>query len=153
MTQEQTRAQFVEQLDDAQRKKPFEPYPKMLYHPDGGVLVVNGKIEEEQAFRGDWTPTPATGLKARQSRDEAVKKAAGDLALQKALTDNAMLRSALEAAPAAQAPDGRLDAALEEIELLKLQVAEGEQVKERMAALEARLTNVEKPADKKNGGK
>lgn len=69
-----TRDTIIHDLEIETARRGFVEFPQMLHHPDGRTLTVNTKAERDEAFRGDWTPSPDAALKVKADRDEAERK-------------------------------------------------------------------------------
>lgn len=70
----ETGKEFLERLTQENLRKPFEEFPKHLYHPDGTSIVVASRTEQdargEQYFE---RPQEALDEKARRDKRDSEK--------------------------------------------------------------------------------
>ena len=64
------------ELDKFEQPRPFQEFPKWLYHTDGRSVLVNSEAEElGLGHDGDWHPSPGEAQAEKARRDEAATKA------------------------------------------------------------------------------
>jgi len=56
-------------LDALNEPKPFQAYPKMLYHPDGRNIEVPNE-EAEAALPSEWQQTPQDAIDLKAAREQ-----------------------------------------------------------------------------------
>jgi hypothetical protein len=65
----ETQREFLERLTRENASKPFEEFPKHLYHPDGRSILVNSRAEQSAAG-GDWLERPQEAIDEKNRRDK-----------------------------------------------------------------------------------
>ena len=71
MTDEKQKSKedIIKDLTEENARRPFQPFPKWLYHPDGRSQLVAGELEET-ALGADWLPSPQAALDEKAKRDK-----------------------------------------------------------------------------------
>lgn len=65
----ETQKDFLERLTSENARKPFEEFPKWLYHPDGRSELVNTAAEQTK-LGGEWLEKPQEAIDVREGRDK-----------------------------------------------------------------------------------
>lgn len=65
----ETQREFLERLTQENARKPFEEFPKHLYHPDGRSILVKSAAEQTAAG-GEWLERPQEALDEAARRDK-----------------------------------------------------------------------------------
>lgn len=97
-----TRKDIEDELTRQNLSKPFEEFPKYLYHPDGRTQVVRTRTEQD-ATGGDWFERPQEAIDEKTKRDKrASEKFVADVN-----AEAAEKTGASEPKPAAKKKGGR----------------------------------------------
>jgi len=69
MAEQETKEQFIQRLTEENARKPFEEFPKMLYHPDGSSLTVRSR-KEQDAKGEEYFESPQEAIDEKAKRDK-----------------------------------------------------------------------------------